>query len=155
MFNDLWTAERVETSIFADPAVVGPDVGWIAVGVEDGTVVLRGSVAERESVRRAAAAARAAGSRSARNELTARPRASEALPHDVVQDGVEKALRHESHLAGSTIQGRVQDGIVRLTGRVPDIPARALASRTARRVPGVKAVENNLWPERLAILGGR
>ena len=154
-FTELWTAARVEIEIFADPQITGADVGWMMVLVDDTTVTLRGNVADSESVRRAEAAARAAGAQSIRNELQVVSPPTERVGDNAVGDSLRRALRHEPHLKGSRIRGRVASGLVTLTGRVPDIPARALASRMARRVPGVKAVDNQLWTDQLGMIGRR
>lgn len=152
-FNDLWMVSRVEIEIFAMPDVSGQDVGWIAVQASDGAVTLRGAVGDPRSRRLAEAAARAAGARSVTNHLLVVPTDVRPLADDVVRSAVEQALRHEPGLAGAKIRGVVRDGVVTLRGRVPDVPASALASRTVRRVAGVKAVDNALWSDRLSMLG--
>ena len=154
-FNEMWTGSRVEVAIFADPKIIGADVGWITVDVRDAAVTLRGAVADADSVERAAAAARAAGARTIRNELRVVSTPDVTLGDDVLRDQLRMALRHAPWLGKARISGRIADGVVTLTGRVADPPTRALASRLARRVPGVKAVDNQLWTDSVAMLGGR
>jgi osmotically-inducible protein OsmY len=57
-----------------------------------------------------------------------------------------KLLLDKHELDGVLINVMVQDGNVRLWGRVDNSQEAALAESAAKSLPGIKSVENNLGP---------
>jgi len=77
----------------------------------------------------------------------AAPAQSEALKPDpdvALAAAVKDALEAEKGLDAQGIDVTAKGGMVTLWGTVPRADRRTLAVKTARRVPGVKAVQNNL-----------
>ncbi len=150
---DSWLAAETELALFGDPHVRGAHVGAIAVTVAGGVVTLQGRVAtdaSRAEAERAVSAVN--GVAGVRNELIVDRRDRLApLVDDVITRWVEQALRTDHHLRGATIAGTVRDGVVTLSGTIPDVMTRAEASRVARRVAGVRAVQNDLFPTALQL----
>lgn len=151
--TDAWTAVRVKLALCADPLVQGVDVGDLDVRVEGPVVVLRGRVATLAARRAAAAAAARASGGAVRDELVVVPGAlpTPPQPDRALQRTLGRVLAREPGLSRVHVHGTVHDGVAYLTGRVPDVSTRVLASEVARRVPGVSAVPNDLFPERLRL----
>ncbi len=57
-----------------------------------------------------------------------------------IKTAVEKSLANVPVLVGTTVE--TKDGIVTLSGQVPDETAKALATSTAQAIKGVKSVSN-------------
>ncbi|WP_205943093.1 BON domain-containing protein [Pedobacter cryotolerans] len=59
-----------------------------------------------------------------------------------IKTAVEKSISAVPSLAGTTVE--VKEGVVSLSGQLPDETAKSLAETTAKAVKGVKSVVNNL-----------
>jgi hyperosmotically inducible periplasmic protein len=146
------TAAHTAIAIFSDPRVTGDDVGRMGVEVTDGVVTLRGRVATPEARQEAEAVAlRVPGVKAVRNELAVERAPVETAPDDALSPRLRRLLSQDPHLRRARIRGRVADGFVTLEGRVADVEARAIASRLARALVGVKAVRNELWAQDLGL----
>jgi osmotically-inducible protein OsmY len=78
---------------------------------------------------------------------------SASAPHETVGEKVDNgalttkvktSLAAQSNLKALHIHVKSTNGVVRLTGTVPDATQRSLAGETAANVSGVKSVRNNL-----------
>jgi osmotically-inducible protein OsmY len=66
-------------------------------------------------------------------------------PRDaVLRDQVSLALALDPDVRGNAIVVEVKDGAVTLHGRVPNKKAREKATRLAKKIKGVKSVDNQL-----------
>jgi len=65
----------------------------------------------------------------------------------IVKD-VEKGIKNDARLKKATIEGRADKGGVTLTGKAWSLETSVRASEVARRVPGVRAVRNEVNLER-------
>ncbi|MEZ5399846.1 MAG: BON domain-containing protein [Bryobacteraceae bacterium] len=63
---------------------------------------------------------------------------------DAIYDQVRLRLAEDPDLIGGRITVEVKAGVVTLTGKVRTERARSKAPRTAKKVKGVKSVENQL-----------
>jgi osmotically-inducible protein OsmY len=130
-----WVTDELDWDPRVDPA-------GIAVVADDGKVTLRGTVGSLREKREAQSATeRVHGVKSVTNELevhlpTTHARADAELRGDVLQ-----ALMLDS-LVPSTIDARVDDGWVTLTGTADQQYERDEADLVAGSVPGVMAVDN-------------
>jgi osmotically-inducible protein OsmY len=61
-----------------------------------------------------------------------------------VRDAVMKQLDWDPEVDASAVGVAAKDGVVTLTGYVPDYPGRLAAERAAKRVRGVRAVANDI-----------
>lgn len=66
------------------------------------------------------------------------------LDDKVIQDNVKASLKHASATAFSQVQVVSANGVVTLSGSVPDDATKAKAAQIASQVPQVRQVENNL-----------
>jgi osmotically-inducible protein OsmY len=81
------------------------------------------------------------------NDLTVMPAAQRKAvdrQDDQIVTGVKKAITKNAALKKADIEVRAEKGIVTLTGKAPSLATSVRASETARRVPGVRAVRNEL-----------
>jgi hypothetical protein len=72
------------------------------------------------------------------------PAAPAPPPDSVVTSQVQAQLQADSALAGTAITASAVNGVVTLSGSVPDAAARELAGNDAAQVNGVRTVVNNL-----------
>lgn len=70
--------------------------------------------------------------------------ASEHISDATLTTKVKAALATTSDLKALHIHVKTREGVVRLTGSVPDEAQRKLAAETAMNVSGVKSIRNNL-----------
>jgi osmotically-inducible protein OsmY len=131
----------VEEELVFEPRV---DNEAIAVSTDDGAVTLRGTVGSFREKREAAnTAKRVYGVKSVDNELSVR------LLDDVGRDDADlrgavlQALMLDS-LVPSSIDAKVEDGMVTLTGMAPYNYQRAEAEFVAGNVPGVIALDDQV-----------
>jgi osmotically-inducible protein OsmY len=131
----------VEEELVFEPRV---DNEAIAVSTDDGAVTLRGTVGSFREKREAAnTAKRVYGVKSVDNELSVR------LLDDVGRDDADlrgavlQALTLDS-LVPSSIDAKVEDGMVTLTGMAPYNYQRAEAEFVAGNVPGVIALDDQV-----------
>ncbi len=152
--SDAWITAKTMIALFADDRVSGWDVN---VNTRNGVVALRGNVNSAEAKRAAENVARGIeGVRDVRNELqvTASSQVSAAQAGDGNLEDRVKAEVDAARLNNADVDVSVDGGVVRLTGEVETISDSALASEQARRVPGVRAVRNELRVKRDERLGG-
>lgn len=141
--SDAWITAKTKIALFADSRVAGWDVD---VSTRNGVVDLNGKVESAGGRSTAEQIARGIdGVTDVRNNLqvvlaTDRPRV-EARDDDL-ERRVEAELGRDRELR--SVDAEVNDGVVRLTGEVDSLAQSALASEMARRVPGVRAVTNEI-----------
>lgn len=141
--KDSWITAKTKIALFADQRVKGRQVN---VDTKNGVVALRGAVDSPAAKQAATEIARGIeGAKSVRNDLqvsSAPTRATSADGKDLAT-AVETRLSRDSDLKKVAVQSN-GGGVVTLTGEVPSITVAARASETARGVPGVTAVKNDL-----------
>ena len=137
--------EDVTDELSFDPKV---DSSSIAVGTDDGTVTLRGTVGSfREKRAAQKAAERVHGVTDARNELTVRLMTDGARSDADVRGDVLQALMLDTAVP-DTIDAKVNSGEVALTGEAEFRYQRDEALEVAGKIRGV----TNVWDE-IAIVG--
>jgi len=85
------------------------------------------------------------------NHLTVVPKADRKVvdrQDDQIVKDVEKGIKNDARLKEADIDVRADKGIVTLTGKAPSLETSVHASEVARRVPGVRAVRNEVKLER-------
>ena len=141
--SDSWITSKTKIALFADERVKGREV---SVDTQKGVVHLRGKVDSDEAKSAAADVAKSVeGVQSVKNDLqVVAPTARKAV--DANDKEIAKAVgaRLTQDMQLKKVDVRADGGIVTLTGEVPSITASAKASETARNVPGVKSVKNEL-----------
>src|SRR5712692_11934850 len=141
--SDSWLTAKAKIALFADERVKGHQ---IKVETQKGMVMLRGKVDSDGAKAAAESIAQGIeGVKGVKNELqvvapTARP-AVDASDKDI-QKAVKQRLAANPQM--KKIDVRADAGVVTLTGEVASIDASARASETARAVPGVRSVKNDL-----------
>ena len=136
-------ARSVAEELLRDPKI---DDEGVAVSAVDGMVLLRGTVGSFHQKREATKAAeRVSGVVSVDNRIDV-----EILTHERREDAdlrgdVLEALMLDSQVP-MTVNARVADGCVVLTGDVQWQYQREEAERVAGNVPGVRAVVNEILP---------
>jgi len=143
--NDTWITSATKLRLLANSDTPALD---ISVDTRDGHVTLFGMVPSDQAKQAANAEARkVSGVQDVTNELQVVPSAQrkriEAKDTDV-ESAVKHALGKRLDLTGNDVSVAVKDGVVRLTGTVPNEDARVTAATTARSTPGVRAV---LWED--------
>jgi hyperosmotically inducible periplasmic protein len=142
--TDSWLTLQTKLALLADERVSSADVH---VTTHRGVITLRGKV-DSEAEQKAAEeiALNIEGQKQVVNQLTvvsARRKMVDREDRQLVTD-VKRALKREASLKKANIDVRAEKGIVTLTGRAPSLETSVRASETARRVPGVRAVRNEL-----------
>jgi osmotically-inducible protein OsmY len=131
----------VEEELFWEPRV---DNDSIAVSTDDGDVMLRGTVGSFREKREAAnAAKRVYGVKDVDNDLQVRLLNGDGRDDADLRGAVLQALMLDS-LVPSTIDAKVKDGIVTLTGWAPYNYQRAEAEFVAGNVPGVIGLDDEV-----------
>jgi hyperosmotically inducible periplasmic protein len=143
--GDLYITSATKLRLLANSETPALDIN---VDTRNGTVTLFGIVPTAAAKTAAEAEAqKVSGVRAVKNELqvvaTAKQDVVAAEDADV-EAAVEQALERRSDVTGTAIDVEVKNGVVRLTGSVPNDDARVTAATTARAIPGVKAV---LWED--------
>jgi osmotically-inducible protein OsmY len=117
-----------------------PD-GVVGITVQDGTVILTGTVdwqyqrqAAEDDIRKLSGVAGVIN----QIIIASRPQTSD------VQSRIQEALRRNADVAAEAIQVSVQDGKVILDGKVQSWKEREAAERAAWSAPGVRTVEDRL-----------
>ncbi len=143
--TDSWLTLQTKLAFFADERVSSGDVH---VTTQGSVITLRGkvdSVAEQQAAGEIARTIE--GARDVSNQLTVVPQAErkavERQDDQIVKD-VKRGIKNDARLKKARIHVRADEGIVTLTGRAPSLETSVNASETARRVPGVRAVRNEL-----------
>jgi osmotically-inducible protein OsmY len=128
---------RVTDELFWDPKVDNAEIG---VSADDGVVTLRGTVGSFSQKRQAEKAAeRVYGVRTVVNELSVRILTGDHLADAELRGRVVQALMLNG-LVPATIDAKVDDGIVTLTGTANWQYQREEAESTAANVLGVVSV---------------
>jgi len=143
--SDSWITLKTKLSLFADERVSGKDVH---VTTRQRVIVLTGKVGTEEA--RLAAeetAAKIDGAKKVENHLvvvpTATQKAVDRKDDQIVKD-VEGRIKQDPSLKAADITVHADKGIVTLTGNAPTLRTSVRASEVAHRVPGVRAVHNEL-----------
>ncbi len=145
LVNDSWLTAKTKIALAADSRVKGRQ---IEVETTEGQVVLRGKV-DSDEAKRAAEGITAGldGVKTVKNELQiVAPSTREAVEEkdEAITVRVKDNFAKDAHLKNAEIDVQTHAGVVSLTGEVRDIMTSAQASWTARQVPGVKSVKNDL-----------
>ena len=143
--TDSWLTLQTKMALLADQRVTSAD---IHVTTQRGVIALHGKVnSEAEQQAAGEIAQKTEGAREVSNQLTVVPRedrrAVDRMDKEIVKD-VKRGIKSDSRLKHARIQVRADEGIVTLTGKSPSLATSVRASETARRVPGVRAVRNEL-----------
>jgi hyperosmotically inducible periplasmic protein len=147
LLNDSFLTAKTKIALFADPRIKG---GQIDVESTAGQVMIRGKVDSDEAKKAAENIAKGInGVTSVKNDLEVVPpstRQDVQVADDSITAGVKAhiAKDKDARLKTAGIGIQTNAGVVSLTGEVPDIMTSAHASSTAWKVPGVKAVKNDL-----------
>jgi len=147
--SDSWITLKTKLALLADERVSSLDV---SVKTQKGVITLRGKV-ENEGARHAAEeiALNIKGQKKVVNQLTVVPKAARKVvdrQDDQIVKDVEKGIKNDARLKKANIDVRADKGIVTLTGKAPSLETSVRASEVARRVPGVRAVRNEVKLER-------
>ena len=143
--TDTWLTLQTKMALLADERVSSGDVH---VTTQMGVITLRGKVASEAEQQAAGEIARSIeGTREVSNQLAVVPEAErkaiDRQDHQIVKD-VKRAITKDAPLKKAHIHVRADGGIVTLTGKAPSLETSVRASETARLVPGVRAVRNEL-----------
>lgn len=143
--SDSWITMKTKLSLMADERVSATDVN---VTTKQGVVTLQGKVPSAEAKQAAEANAKQIdGAKEVVNKLSIVPpsaqKAVERKDEQITQD-VESRVKKEKILSAARIDVETKNGIVTLTGEAPSLQASVRASEVAHRVPGVRAVHNEL-----------
>jgi osmotically-inducible protein OsmY len=131
----------VEEELFWEPRV---DNEAIAVAADDGQVTLRGTVGSFREKREAAnAAKRVYGVKHVDNDLQVRLVNGDGRDDADLRGAVLQAMMLDS-LVPSTIDAKVKDGVVTLTGWAPYNYQRGEAEFVAGNVPGVIGLDDEV-----------
>lgn len=143
--RDLWLAAETRLRLLADSRTPALDV---SVDCRDQKITLFGTVGSKQEKKAAKEdAAAVPGVRDVDNELEVVPesRRDEVQAKDAeLEKTVNEALWARPEMKGAAIRVAVSNGVVRLTGTAPSYQHRLAAATTARRVAGVRAVEEAL-----------
>lgn len=143
--TDSWITMKTKMALLADERVSATSVN---VTTEKGLITLRGKVDSQEARQAAEEVARKIdGAKHVKNELTvvakSARKAVDRQDDQIVKD-VEKRFKSDSQLKQASISVQADKGIVTLTGKAPSLKASAHASEVAHKVPGVRAVRNEV-----------
>ena len=143
--TDSWLTLQTKLALLADERVSSADVH---VTSQRGVITLRGKVDSEAEQQTAGEIARTVeGARDVNNQLTVVSREVRRRvnrqDHQIVKD-VKREIKNDGRLKRARIHVRSDEGIVTLTGKAPSLETSVRASETARRVPGVRAVRNEL-----------
>ncbi|HEX7630221.1 MAG TPA: BON domain-containing protein [Candidatus Methylomirabilis sp.] len=143
--TDSWLTLQTKLALLADERVSSADVH---VTTQRGVIALRGKVDSEAQQQAAGEIARTIeGARDVSNQLTVVPqpqrKAADRQDHQIVKD-VNQEIKNDGRLKHARIHVRSNEGIVTLTGKAPSLETSVRASETTRRVPGVRAVRNEL-----------
>ena len=143
--TDSWLTLQTKLALFADERVNSADVH---VTTQRGVITLRGKVDSAAEQEAAGEIARTIeGAREVSNQLTVVPQAERKAvdrQDDQIVKDVKREIKNDARLKKARIHVRADGGIVTLTGKAPSLETSVRASEAARRVPGVRAVRNEL-----------
>ena len=143
--TDSWLTLQTKLALLADERLSSTDVH---VTTHRGVITLRGKVdSEAEQQAAGEIAGTIEDAQEVNNQLTVVPQAErEAVDRQdeqIVKD-VKRGIKNDAGLKKARIHVRADEGIVTLTGKAPSLETSVRASETARRIPGVRAVRNEL-----------
>lgn len=131
---------NLSTAMSWEPHLPGSD---IEVSVQGGWVTLNGSVdAYWKKLRAEEIATTLTGVLGVTNELAVVP--SDAYEDRLIADNIVAALDRNVHVDAESVDVRVNNGVVTLSGSVSSLPAFRAAQETAEYTAGVIAVNNEL-----------
>jgi len=143
--TDSWLTLKTKLALLADERVSSNEV---SVKTVKGVITLHGKVASAEEQKAAEEIARRIeGQKKVVNQLTVVPAAQRKMvdrQDDQIVKEVKRGIKNDARLTKADIDVRADEGIVTLTGKAPSLETSVRASETARRVPGVRAVRNEL-----------
>jgi hyperosmotically inducible protein len=143
--TDSWLTLKTKLALLADERVSSNDV---SVKTAKGVITLRGKVDSEAEQQAAGEIARTIeGAQAVSNQLTVVPAAQRKMvdrQDDQIVKEVKRGIKNDARLKKADIDVRADEGIVTLTGKAPSLETSVRASETARRVPGVRAVRNEL-----------
>ena len=146
-FNDSWLTAKTKFALWSDARV---KVKQIEVETTQGLVTLRGTVDSEEARRASEEIAKGvAGVKDVQNNLEVAEeliRQTSGVQDDVITASIKDHITRDldQRLKQANIGVRTNDGIVALTGEVPDLSTSEHASWTAWKTSGVRDVKNEL-----------
>jgi hyperosmotically inducible protein len=143
--KDSWITSKAKMKLVADKRT---KARRIKVETEHGIVTLRGKVASGDERAAAEEVTRGVdGVKSVRNTIEVVPDMKRKVT-DKKDDQIAKTLRDrldaDAQLKDAGIKVRADNGMITLMGMVPNIQVRERAADLARKIPGVRAVRNEL-----------
>jgi osmotically-inducible protein OsmY len=143
--SDAWITTAAKMRLLANDQTPATDIN---VDTRNGIVTLFGIVPTAASKQAAEAEARKVdGVKQVKNDLQVVPKAKqeavEAKDGDLAK-AVDQAIDRREDLKGADIDVDVKNGVVRLTGTVPNSEDRLAAAITARSIAGVRSVQDDL-----------
>jgi hyperosmotically inducible periplasmic protein len=147
--NDSWLTLKTKLALLADERVSSSEVH---VTTRQGVISLDGQVGSEDARRAAGEVAMGIeGADRVENRLevvaTAALKVVQRKDDQIVRD-VDGMIKKNSDLKKADIEVRADNGIVTLTGEAPSLETSVRASEVASRVPGVRAVHNQLTVDR-------
>ena len=143
--TDSWLTLKTKLALLGDERVSSNDV---SVKTVKGVITLHGKVASADEQKAAEEIALTIeGQKKVVNQLTVVSTAQRKMvdrQDDQLVTDVKQAIKKDASLKKADIDVRAEKGIVTLTGKAPSLATSVRASETARRVPGVRAVRNEL-----------
>jgi hyperosmotically inducible protein len=143
--SDAYITAKAKSRLFVDRKTPATSIN---VDTEDGVVTLFGTVPDAAAKKEAEAEVRKVGGvKRVENELEIVPkdRAKQVSERDTtLERNVKRAVADDASLSKANISVEVQNGVARLTGKVPDETARKTAEKVAKETDGVKSVRNDI-----------
>ena len=143
--SDMWITSDAKVRLLASDQTPGFDIN---VDTDNGVVTLFGVVDSQKAKDAATTETRKVdGVKSVMNDLqivAPGKQAAVAENDDAIKDAVSKRIDGNSQLSDAHITIEVKNGIVRLTGTVPNQTLRLVAATTARSISGVRSVHDEL-----------
>jgi hyperosmotically inducible periplasmic protein len=152
--SDSWITAKTKIALFADDRVAGRQVN---VDTRNGVVILNGKVDSTDAKAAAEQVVRGIeGVRQVQNNLqVVAPEQRDRVDakDDDITKRVQDQIARDARLRNANVDVATNAGVVRLSGDVETIALSATASELARRVPGVRAVQNEITVKREDRLG--
>ncbi len=143
--EDAWITSDVKLRLMADDRTPGTDID---VDTTNGNVTLFGAVHDQGAKTAAEKVARKVdGVTGVQNALEIVPRSQEKAVEakdDQIQKAVTDAIGARADLKDASITTQVANGVVMMSGNVPDLTVHVTAVRVVRSTPGVRSIRDNL-----------
>jgi|SRR5437588_4681574 len=143
--TDAYITSAAKMRLITDKDTPGTEIN---VDTDRGVVTLFGSVPTQAAKQKAAAeASKVAGVKRVKNELQV---VSSGVSKDIskrdsaIEDDVERAVESDHSLKDAKIKVEVRDGVARLSGTVPNQNLKLAAESKAKKVDGVRKVQDDL-----------